>query len=116
MFLPHKSTDSSSDACWARPSVDCLWNVADIAPVWEGAIQHNAVKRFEVGGQDLTALFAQQLAQSQPHVKLDHATVELLKEKYAVVPEDSADYAALAEACPKVEHTLPDGQVCNWLF
>jgi len=89
----------------------CRWTLADIAPVWEGAIQHNAVKRFEIAGQDLTDLFAKELAQSQPHVTLDRATVEMLKEKYATVPEDSSTYAATAEACPKIEHTLPDGQV-----
>jgi actin-related protein 7 len=86
----------------------CLWIMADIAPVWEGAIQHNAVKRFELAGQDLTDLLAKELAKSQPHVKLDLATVEMLKEKYATVPEDSSAYAATAEACPKSIHFLMD--------
>lgn len=85
--------------------------MADIAPVWEGAIQHNAVKRFEIAGQDLTDLLAKEFAKTQPNVKLDLATVEMLKEKYATVCEDPSAYAATAEACPKIEHTLPDGQV-----
>lgn len=112
VLLPHKSTDSSPDACWARPSVDCVSVMCpDIAPVWEGAIQHNAVKHFEIGGQDLTALLARHLQLSQPHMSLDLSTVEMLKEKFAVVPEDQLDYATSEEACPTVEHTLPDGQV-----
>jgi actin-related protein len=79
--------------------------------VWEGAIQHSAVKRFELGGQDLTALLARQLSESNPNVSLDLSTVQMLKEKYAEVPEDQSDYDSSAEACPSVEHTLPDGQV-----
>lgn len=93
-----------------------MWIVADIAPVWEGAMQHNAVKRFEIAGQDLTDLLAKELAKSQPHVKLDRATVEMLKEKYAMVAEDSTAYAATAETCSKTEHKLPDGQVYNIAF
>ncbi len=79
--------------------------------MWEGAIQHSAVKRFELGGQDLTALLARQLSESNPNVSLDLSTVQMLKEKYAEVPEDQSDYDSSAEACPSVEHTLPDGQV-----
>lgn len=85
--------------------------MADIAPVWEGAIQHNAVKRFEIAGQDLTDLFAKELVKSHPNVTLDRAAVEMLKEKYAIVPDDSSAYAATAEVCPKIKHTLPDGKV-----
>ena len=114
--LSHKSTDSSPDLKRAKPSLLCLWILADIAPVWEGAIQHNAVKRFEIAGQDLTDLLAKELAKSQPDVKLDLATVEMLKEKYATVCEDSLGYAATAEVCPKIEHTLPDGQVYTIAF
>lgn len=94
-------------------AIDVGHGKIDIAPVWEGAIQHNAVKRFELAGQDLTDLLAKELAKSQPHVKLDLAIVEMLKEKYATVSEDSSAYAATAEACPKIEHTLPDGQVIS---
>lgn len=81
--------------------------------MWEGAIQHSAVKRFELGGQDLTALLARQLSESNPNVSLDLSTVQMLKEKYAEVPEDQSDYDSSAEACPSVEHTLPDGQVIS---
>lgn len=70
------------------------------------------MKRFEISGQDLTDFLAKELARSQPDVKLDLATVEMLKEKYAAVAEDSSAYVATAEACPKIQHTLPDGQVC----
>ncbi|XP_024359893.1 actin-related protein 7 isoform X3 [Physcomitrium patens] len=93
--------------------IDAGHGKIDIAPVWEGAIQHNAVKRFEISGQDLTDFLAKELARSQPDVKLDLATVEMLKEKYAAVAEDSSAYVATAEACPKIQHTLPDGQVIS---
>ncbi|CAH8285174.1 unnamed protein product [Eruca vesicaria subsp. sativa] len=42
----------------------------DIAPVLEGAVQHIASKRFELGGTDLTKLFAQELRKSNPLVNL----------------------------------------------
>lgn len=94
-------------------AIDAGHGKIDIAPVWEGAVQHNAVKRFEIAGQDLTDLLAKELAQSQPDAKLDLAVVEMLKEKYATVSKDSSGYAATAEDCPSIEHTLPDGQVIS---
>ena len=60
----------------------------DIAPVCEGAVQHIASKRLEIGGVDLTNLFAQELKKSNPSVNLDVSDVERLKEQYACCTED----------------------------
>lgn len=85
--------------------------MSDIAPVIEGAVQHVASKRLEIGGVDLTNLFAQELAKSNPLVKLDISEVEKLKEQYACCAEDDIAYDKTLQSCPEEKHTLPDGQV-----
>lgn len=85
----------------------------DIAPVLEGAVQHIASKRFEIGGVDLTKLLAQELRKSNPLVKIDVSEVEKLKEQYAVCAEDSVAYEEAQKSSPAERHTLPDGQVCS---
>ncbi|AQK65259.1 Actin-related protein 7 [Zea mays] len=83
----------------------------DIAPVCEGAVQHIASKRLEIGGVDLTNLFAQELKKSNPSVNLDVADVELLKEQYACCTEDYLTFESIESSCQPEKHTLPDGQV-----
>lgn len=84
---------------------------SDIAPVLEGAVQHIASKRFELGGTDLTKLFAQELGKSNPSMNLSMSDVEKLKEQYANCAEDEiADKKT--QNCEIEQHTLPDGQVC----
>ena len=83
----------------------------DIAPVLEGAVQHIASKRFELGGTDLTKLFAQELGKSNPLVNLSMSDVETLKEQYASCAEDEIAYEK-TQNCEIELHTLPDGQVC----
>lgn len=83
----------------------------DIAPVLEGAVQHIASKRFELGGTDLTKLFAQGLGKSNPSMNLSMSDVETLKEQYANCAEDELAYEK-TQNCEVEQHTLPDGQVC----
>ena len=83
----------------------------DIAPVLEGAVQHIASKRFELGGTDLTKLLAQELGKSNPSMKLSMSDVEKLKEQYAKCAEDEIAYEK-TQNCEIEQHTLPDGQVC----
>ncbi|KAF2592510.1 hypothetical protein F2Q70_00044190 [Brassica cretica] len=83
-----------------------------IAPVLEGAVQHIASKRFELGGTDLTKLFAQELGKSNPSVNLSMSDVETLKEQYANCAEDEAAYEK-TQNCEIEQHTLPDGQVIS---
>ncbi|KAG6551646.1 hypothetical protein Mapa_006732 [Marchantia paleacea] len=92
-------------------AVDIGHGKIDIAPVWEGTVQHNAVKRFELGGQELTSLFAMELKKAHPELNLDFPTVEAMKERHAAVAEDHVVYSNYAEDCDTVEHTLPDGKV-----
>lgn len=92
-------------------TVDIGHGKIDIAPVCEGAVQHIASKRFEVGGVDLTNLFAQELKKSNPSVNLDISDVERLKEQYACCAEDQLAFEALESSCQPERHTLPDGQV-----
>ncbi|BBN12521.1 actin-related protein 7, plant [Marchantia polymorpha subsp. ruderalis] len=92
-------------------AVDIGHGKIDIAPVWEGTVQHNAVKRFELGGQELTSLFGMELRKAHPELNLDFATVEAMKERHAAVAEDHVAYSNYAEDCDTVEHTLPDGKV-----
>lgn len=87
----------------------------DIAPVCEGAVQHVASKRFEIGGTDLTNLFAQELKKSNPSVNIDISDVERLKEQYACCTEDQSAFEAIASTCQPETHTLPDGQVRYYL-
>jgi actin-related protein len=88
----------------------------DIAPVCEGAVQHIASKRLEIGGVDLTNLFAQELKKSNPSVNLDVADVELLKEQYACCTEDYLTFESIESSCQPEKHTLPDGQVGYYSF
>ncbi|GBG62074.1 hypothetical protein CBR_g28550 [Chara braunii] len=46
-------------------AVDIGHGVIDIAPVWEGAMQHAAAKRVKIGGQDLTELMARLMMNSR---------------------------------------------------
>ncbi|XP_013602342.1 PREDICTED: actin-related protein 7-like [Brassica oleracea var. oleracea] len=82
----------------------------DIAPVLEGAVQHIASKRFELGGTDLTKLLAQELGKSNPSMKLSMSDVEKLKEQHAKCAEDEIAYEK-TQNCEIEQHTLPDGQV-----
>ncbi|KAG9439227.1 hypothetical protein H6P81_019392 [Aristolochia fimbriata] len=92
-------------------TVDIGHGKIDIAPVSEGAVQHIASKRFEIGGIDLTNLLAQELQKSNPNVKLEIPVVENLKEMYACCAEDSFGYEQSLKSCTAGKHTLPDGQV-----
>uniref|UniRef100_A0A453LZG3 Actin-related protein 7 n=2 Tax=Aegilops tauschii TaxID=37682 RepID=A0A453LZG3_AEGTS len=92
-------------------TVDIGHGKIDIAPVCEGAVQHVASKRFEIGGTDLTNLFAQELKKSNPSVNIDISDVERLKEQYACCTEDQSAFEAIASTCQPETHTLPDGQV-----
>ncbi|VAI22764.1 unnamed protein product [Triticum turgidum subsp. durum] len=92
-------------------TVDIGHGKIDIAPVFEGAVQHVASKRFEIGGTDLTNLFAQELKKSNPSVNIDISDVERLKEQYACCTEDQSAFEAIASTRQPETHTLPDGQV-----
>lgn len=87
---------------------------SDIASVIEGAVQHISSRRFEIGGLDLTNLFAKELHKSNPHVNFTISEVEKLKEKYACCAEDDAAYRMFLQSCPEEQHTLPDGQVIHF--
>lgn len=93
--------------------VDPFCIFPDIAPVIEGAVQHIASKRFEIGGIELTKLLHQELSKSNPLVKLDVSDVEKIKEIYACCAEDDLAYEKTLKSCQVEEHTLPDGQVCT---
>ncbi|KAF3682316.1 Actin-related protein 7 [Capsicum annuum] len=95
-----------------RISSGCLfYDLLDIAPVIEGAVQHIASRRLEVGGLDLTKLLADELSKSNPTVKLNISDVEKLKEQYACCADDDIAYEKLQQSCMEETHTLPDGQV-----
>lgn len=87
----------------------------DIASVIEGAVQHIASRRFEIGGIDLTKLLAQELGKSNPLVNLNVSDVEIIKEKYSSCAEDEVAYEKTQKSSEFEEHTLPDGQVCVFL-
>ncbi|CAM8963696.1 hypothetical protein QQ045_005983 [Rhodiola kirilowii] len=91
-------------------TVDIGHGKTDIAAVIEGAVQHIASKRFEIGGADLNKLFAKELSKANPKVNLDIAEVERLKEKYSRCAEDEMAYEK-TQQCKIEKHTLPDGQV-----
>ncbi|KAL6582468.1 Actin-related protein 7 [Orobanche minor] len=92
-------------------TVDVGHGKMDISSVIEGAVQHISSRRFEIGGLDLTNLFAQELGKSNPHVNLSISDVEKLKERFACCAEDDVAYKKVLQACPEEQHTLPDGQV-----
>ncbi|KAK1325664.1 Actin-related protein 7 [Acorus calamus] len=92
-------------------TVDIGHGKMDIAPVFEGAVQHIASKRFEIGGIDLTNLLARELQKSNPSVNIDISEVEKLKEQYACCAEDQVAYEETQKSCTSEKHTLPDGQV-----
>ncbi|CAA0832772.1 Actin-related protein 7 [Striga hermonthica] len=92
-------------------AVDIGHGKMDIASVIEGAVQHISSRRFEIGGLDLTNLFAQELRQSNPQLRLNLSDFEKLKERFACCAEDDVAYEKLQQACPEEQHTLPDGQV-----
>ncbi|CAH2063310.1 unnamed protein product [Thlaspi arvense] len=93
-------------------TVDIGHGKIDIAPVLEGAVQHIASKRFELGGTELTKLFAQELGKSNPSMNLSMSDVEKLKEQYANCAEDEIAYEKTRN-CEIEQHTLPDGQVIS---
>lgn len=64
----------------------------------------------------MTNLFAQELAKSNPLIKLDTSEVEKLKEQYASCAEDDLAYENTLQSCQEEQHTLPDGQVSFSLF
>ncbi|GFS37261.1 actin-related protein 7 [Actinidia rufa] len=80
-------------------------------PVIEGAVQHIASRRFEIGGIELTKLLAQELGKSNPIVKLNTSDVEKIKEQYSCCAEDDVAYEKTQQSCQEEKHTLPDGQV-----
>ncbi|KAG6532433.1 hypothetical protein ZIOFF_006276 [Zingiber officinale] len=86
------------------------YDMSNIALVCEGAVQHIASKRFQIGGIDLTNLLAQKLKKSNPLVKIDISEVEKLKEQYACCAEDQTSFEETETKCPTETHTLPDGQ------
>ncbi|XP_050210039.1 actin-related protein 7 [Mercurialis annua] len=92
-------------------TVDIGHGKIDIAPVIEGAVQHIASRRFEIGGIDLTKLLAQELVKSNPSVNLNVFDAEIIKEKYACCAEDEVAYEKTQQSSETEEHTLPDGQV-----
>lgn len=92
-------------------TVDIGHGKMDIASVIEGAVQHISSRRFEIGGLDLTNLFAQELQKSNPLVNISVSDVERLKEQYACCAEDEIAHKKILHECPEEEYTLPDGQV-----
>ncbi|XP_051146174.1 actin-related protein 7 [Andrographis paniculata] len=92
-------------------TVDIGHGKMDIASVIEGAVQHISSRRFEIGGLDLTNLFAQELRKSHPFVNLSTSDIEKLKEQYACCAEDENAYERVLQDCPEEQFTLPDGQV-----
>lgn len=92
-------------------TVDIGHGKIDIAPVIEGAVQHIASRRFELGGMELTKLLAQELGKSNPLVNLNICDVERLKEQYSCCAEDDVAYEKTQQSCQTELHTLPDGQV-----
>ncbi|PIN14463.1 actin [Handroanthus impetiginosus] len=92
-------------------AIDIGHGKMDIASVIEGAVHHISSKRFELGGLDLTNLFAQELSKSNPLVNFSVCDVEKLKEIYACCAKDEAAYEKFQQACREEQHTLPDGQV-----
>ncbi|XP_074263514.1 actin-related protein 7 [Silene latifolia] len=92
-------------------TVDIGHGKIDIAPVIEGAVQHIASRRFEIGGADLTKLLAEELGRSNPMVNLKLQDVEKIKEEKASCAEDELAYQKKQKSCPIERHTLPDGQV-----
>ncbi|PSS02832.1 Actin-related protein [Actinidia chinensis var. chinensis] len=92
-------------------TVDIGHGKIDIAPVIEGAVQHIASRRFEIGGIELTKLLAQEFVKSNPVVKLSTSDVETIKEQYSCCAEDDVAYEKTQQSCQEEKHTLPDGQV-----
>lgn len=93
-----------------------MTSLPDIAPVIEGAVHHIASRRLEIGGIDLTRLLAQELGKSHPMVNITTADVEKIKELYACCAEDELAYSKIGASCQLETHTLPDGQVCIWIY
>nr|AZS64181.1 actin [Hypericum perforatum] len=92
-------------------TVDIGHGKIDIAPVLEGAVQHIASRRFEIGGIDLTTLLSGELSKSNPHVNISISDAETIKERFACCAEDEDAYRKIQHLNESEEHTLPDGQV-----
>lgn len=92
-------------------TVDIGHGKIDIAPVIEGAVQHIASRRFEIGGIDLTKLLAEELGKSNHMIKLNESDVEMIKVKYSACADDEVAYEKTQQSNETEEHTLPDGQV-----
>lgn len=108
-FLPSVLISQSFSGC-------PFYELLDIAPVIEGAVQHIASRRLEVGGLDLTKLLADELSKSNPTAKLNISDVEKLKEQYACCADDDIAYEKLQQSCLEEKHALPDGQVSVHYF
>ena len=102
--------------CFSTFYFSFCYFLPDIAPVIEGAVQHIASRRFEIGGVDLTKLLAQELGKSNPTVNLNITDVERLKEQHSCCAEDELAYEKIQRSCQREQHTLPDGQVCVLVF
>ncbi|KAK4797253.1 hypothetical protein SAY86_029579 [Trapa natans] len=93
-------------------TVDAGHGKIDIAPVIEGAVQHIASRRLEIGGSDLTNLLVRELGKSNPGTGISIADAEKLKEKFSCCAEDEHAYKKIMSSNDFEEkHTLPDGQV-----
>ncbi|VFR00994.1 unnamed protein product [Cuscuta campestris] len=92
-------------------TVDIGHGKIDIAPVIEGAVQHLASRRLELGGADLTQLLAEKLSISNPMVKFKMSDVEKIKEQYACCAEEDISYDKMQQSILEEEHILPDGQI-----
>ncbi|KAJ4833347.1 general RNA polymerase II transcription factor [Turnera subulata] len=92
-------------------TVDIGHGKIDIAPVIEGAVQHIASRRFEIGGIDLTNLLAKELEKSNPNMNLKESDVEMIKVKYASCAEDDVAYEKTQQSSETEQFTLPDGKV-----
>nr|XP_011468831.1 PREDICTED: actin-related protein 7 isoform X2 [Fragaria vesca subsp. vesca] len=92
-------------------TVDIGHGKIDIAPVIEGAVQHIASRRFEIGGIDLTKLLAEELGKSNPLVNIKMSDVEKIKEQFSCCADDELAYEKIKRSCQTEQHTLPDGQV-----
>lgn len=64
----------------------------------------------------MTRLLARELGKSHPMVNINTADVEKIKELYACCAEDELAYSKIGDSCQLETHTLPDGQVCIWIY
>ncbi|GMH26313.1 hypothetical protein Nepgr_028156 [Nepenthes gracilis] len=94
-------------------TVDVGHGEIDIAPVIEGAAQHIASRRFDIGGAALTSLLIQKLSKSNPLVNLNVWDVEKLKEQYASC-QDEVIMRKPNSHVSNEKHTRPMASNNNW--